>query len=228
VKILSGRSIYPGTALGPTRLITPHDLLDLHNPAHDAESDRELKALFRSPAFRVHTLSELSGAGAAREERTEIMDVTFWSAVNELLENRGGGIVFAVASVISRYLRSAVFSLDPASQEEYRCLSELGKSVLAGLLKFRKDKDPASRSYIVLAPTLSLSEAVSLEPRIIGFAVGSSIDLKLRVIAELLEVPAIAGLDRLDALAREFPFAKVDGARGTLESVPESDLPSSG
>lgn len=226
--ILRGRPIHPGVALGPTRLITPHDLLDLHNTARHAEADQELKDIFRSPAFRVHSLSELSRTGAPPEEQRMILEVTFWSAVNEVLENRGSGIVFAVASVISRYLRSAVFSLDRTSQKEYRCLAQLGKTVLSELLKFRKDKYSTSRSYIALASSLDLPEAVSLEPRIIGYALGTSVDAKLRIAAELLGIPAVAGLEALEEHARELGFVRLDGALGTLEGVAESDLASRG
>lgn len=226
--ILQGRPIHWGVALGPTRLITAHDLLDLHDVSRHAESDRELQGIFRSPEFRVHTLSELSGTDAPRVEHRAILEVTFWSAVNELLENRGSGIVFAVASVISRYLRSAVFSLDPAAQEEYRCLAELGKSVLTELLKFRKDKYSTSRNYIVLASSLSLPEAVCLGPRIMGYALGSSVDVKLRIAAEILDVPAIAGLAGLEEHAGVLRFVRLDGAQGTLEAVAPSDLASSG
>ena len=150
--------------------------------------------------------------------------MTFWSAVNDLLESRGSGIVFAVASVISRYLRSAIFSLDPRAQEEFRCLSELGKSVLSGLVTFRRTKYSTSPSYIVLAPTLSLPEAVSLEPRIVGYAVGVGIDPKLRIAAELLEVPAVAGIPDVEEHAPQFRFARLDGDKGSLEAVPQGTL----
>jgi hypothetical protein len=128
--ILYGRSIHPGVAVAATRLITAHDLMDLHHSKRHAESDQELKEAFRSPAFRVHALSDLGGNPAGGEDQRTVLEVTFWSAVNDLLESRGSGIVFAVASVISRYLRSAIFSLDPRAQEEFRCLSELGRESL--------------------------------------------------------------------------------------------------
>ncbi|SRR5258708_6471701 len=226
--ILSGRPVHPGVAVGATRLLTSHDLIDLHHSERHAQSDQELKEIFRSPAFRVHALSDLAGTPEGGENQRSIIEVTFWSAVNDILESRGSGIVFAVASVISRYLRSAIFSLDPKSQEEFRCLSEFGKSVLSGLVKFRKTKYSTSPSYIVLAVSLDLPEAVSLEPRIVGYAVGSSIDPKLRIAAELLEVPAVAGIKGVEEHALLFRFARLDGGKGTLEAVPPGSVTGNG
>ncbi len=222
--ILRGRPLHPGVTLGRTRLITPHDLADLHHDQRHEESDQELKEIFRSPAFRLHSLAELRGVPHGDPSDLEVLEVTFWSAVNEVLETRGSGIIFSVASVISRYLRSAVFSLSPTSQEEYRCLADLGKSVLAGLLRFRKTKYATSHSYIVMATSLSLQEAVTLAPRIVGYAIGSGVDLKLKIASELLDVPAVAGLEHLEERASELQFVRLDGGAGTLEGVSESDL----
>lgn len=222
--LFRGRPVHPGVITGPTRRITAHDLADLHHSKRHAELDQELKEIFRSPDFRIHALSDLSGTDLApvQEDKKMLLEVTFWSAVNDLLENRGSGIVFAVASVVSRYLRSAIFSLDQNSQEEFRCLSDLGKSVLAGLLKFRQAKYPTSESYIVLASSLNLPEAVSLEPRIVGYALGISVDVKIRIASELLGVPTVAGLEGIDEHVHELHFVRLDGDAGTLETVSES------
>jgi len=222
--LITGRPVYPGVVLGATRLITPHELLELHQSRHHQESDREIQEIFRSPDFRIHALSELSGTLPVEEDQKKLLEVTFWSGVNEVLESRGGGIVFAVASVISRYLRSMMFSLDPTSEREYRRLVELGRSVLAAMLAFRERKYASSPRYIVLASSLSLSEAVSLEPRIVGYALGTSVDVKLRIAAELLRVPAVAGLEGIEDHARELRFVRLDGTQGTLEDVPEGTV----
>ena len=222
--ILRGRPIHPGVSQAPTRLITPHDLADLHHARYHVESDQELQEIFRRPDFRMRSLSELRGAPLDNPDEHALLEVTFWSAVNEVLESRGSGIIFSVASVISRYLRSAVFSLHPESQEEYRCLAELGKSVLASLLRFRKSKYATSPGYIVLATSLNLQEEVSLPPRIVGYAIGTGVDQKLRIAAELLEVPAVTGLEALEEKASALRFARLDGVAGTLEEISESDL----
>lgn len=219
---LIGRSVHSGIVVAPTRLITPHQLAELHYSGRQVESDQELKEIFRNSSFRSHTLSDLGGRHSETSEDRTLLEVTFWSAVNEVLESRGGGIVYSVASVISRYLRSAIFSLDPIAREEYRCLAELGKSVLSGLLRFRRSKYSTSSRYIVLAGSLSLQEAVTLEPRIVGYAVGTGVDAKLRIVAEILEVPAVAGLEGIERQAEVFSYARLDGDQGTLESVDET------
>jgi hypothetical protein len=221
--ILRGRPIHPGVSHAPTRLITPHDLAELHHARYHLESDQELQEIFRSPGFRLRSLADLRGAPRDNPDEHALLEVTFWSAVNEVLESRGSGIIFSVASVISRYLRSAAFSLNPESQEGYRCLAELGKAVLAGLLRFRRSKYATSPRYIVLATSLNLQEAVSLPPRIVGYAIGTGVDRKLKIAAELLDVPAVTGLEVLEEKARALPFARLDGGAGTLEEVSESD-----
>lgn len=221
--ILRGRPIHAGVAVASTRLITPHDLADLHHARYQLASDQELQEIFRSSDFRLRSLADLRGAPMDNPDDHALLEVTFWSAVNEVLESRGSGIIFCVASVISRYLRSAVFSLNPESQEEYRCLAELGKSILAGLLRFRKSQYATSPTYIVLATSLNLQEAVSLPPRIVGYAIGTGVDRELKIAAEILDVPAVTGLEALEEKASALRFVRLDGGTSTLEAVVESD-----
>jgi len=217
---LTGRSVHPGVFLGPTRLVTSHDLVVLHHSEHHEESDRQLKAMLRNPDFQIHTLSDLSYLRDERAEHRTLLEVTFWSAVNEVLEVRGSGILYAVASVISRYVRSSIFSADPDSSEDFQGLVDLGTSVLGGLLQIRRPLPATSPAYVVLAPSLSLPDAVSLDPPIAGFALGTCVDAKLKIAASLLGVPMISGLEGLEEQAAELKWVRLDGTRGLLESAP--------
>jgi len=156
-------------------------------------------------------------------EHQALLEVTFWSAVNEVLDTRGSGIIYAVASAISRYVRSSIFSIDTASNEGFHELVSLGQSVLAGLLRIRHSLNADSPPYIVLAPSISLPDAVSLDPPILGFGLGTSVDAKLKIAADLLGVPMVSGLEGLEDHWPQLHFVRLDGTRGILEAVSDCD-----
>lgn len=215
--LLKGRPVREGVAEAPARYFSALRLADLHEKELQDKLDLELKGILGNPDLPASVSAGLN-EGASNPH----VEASFWDAVKQVREHYQYSLLFSVASVIERQLESPALRTRGGTQVRSQELLELGKHVLCKLLVLRQVESTLTEGYVAVVPSLRIPEAIGLEPRVLGLAIGQGIDPRVRVAADILGVPTIVGLDDLERLGPRFRRVRLDGTNGTLEEIPES------
>lgn len=218
--LLKGRTVREGIAEAPARYFSTLRLADLHEKKFQDKLDLQLKGILGNPELPASVSAGLN-AGAPNPQ----VEASFWDAVKQLREHYQYSVLFSVACVIERQIEAPALRTRGGTQVGSQELLELGKRVLSKLLELRQVESAPSEGYVAVVPSLKISEAIGLEPRVLGLAIGRGIDSKVGVAADLLGVPAVVGLDDLERLGPRFRRVKLDGKEGTLEESPGNPSP---
>lgn len=214
--LLKGRPVREGVAEAPARYFSVLYLADLHQQTFQDTLDLQIKGILGNPNLPASlTGGLLDGASNSPVE------ASFWDAVRQVRKHYQYGLLFSVSHVIERQIETPALRTHGGTQVRSQEVLELGKHVLSKLLKLRKVESVRREGYVAVVPSLRIPEAIGLEPGLLGLAIGRGADPKLRVAADLLGVPAVAGLDDLERVGPRFRRIRLDGKEGTLEERPE-------
>jgi hypothetical protein len=213
--LLKGRTVREGIAEAPARYFSTLRLADLHDKGFQDKLDLQLKDMLGNPDLPANFSAGLN-AGAPNPH----VEASFWDAVKQMREHYQYSVLFSVASVIERQIETHALRTRGGAQVGSQELLELGKRVLSKLLELRQVESAPSEGYVAVVPSLKIAEAIGLEPRLVGLAIGRGIDSRVRVAADVLGVPAIIGLEDLERVGPRFRHVKLDGKEGTLVENP--------
>lgn len=215
----AGRPIAPGVGIGRARIFDRVGLFTLHRKQSDLSVVEALQSLITTLAPSSVAVRGRTRTPSSVDERARILRGRFCEAVERALRREGGGLEFAVATVLTWHqeaIEIAPPGIEPGTLEALRDLAE---SVLEHLAQDRNRHNPEAEAYIALASSLTLAEAMNLSPGIAGLAVGTGIEPQIATAARLLKVPAILGIPNLCDVARNGDVIRLDGARGIVETL---------
>ncbi len=212
--LLKGRALREGIAEAPARYFSTLRLADLHEKKFQDKLDLQLKDILGNPDLPASVAAGLNAAAPNPQ-----VEASFWDAVKQLREHYQYSVLFSVASVIDRQVEAPALRTRGGTQVGSQELLEFGKRVLSKLLELRQVESAPSEGYVAVVPSLKIAEAIGLEPRVVGLAIGRGMDTRVRLAADILGVPAIIEIDDLERLGPRFRRVRLDGSKGTLEET---------
>jgi phosphoenolpyruvate-protein kinase (PTS system EI component) len=185
---------------------------------HRTLSEGEVAAEMRSLPMRI-TPEDMASWGGDVPGAPGSLWPRFVEAVERALRREGGGLEFAVATVLGWFREGIDLRVTRDMPGQLQRLDDLAQEVLSTLVSGRNKAAREESSYVALASTLTLAEAMNLEAGVAGLAVGVGSDSQVAGAARLLGVPGILGIPKVCEVAREGDVVRLDGASGTLDVV---------
>lgn len=214
-----GKPVSSGICIGRARLFDPCRLFTLHQSLTELAVVEEMQNLLGVIARVDPGEVGNSGLREPRGESARRIKPHFLEGVERALRREGGGLEFAVATVLTRYQEGVEVAPTREARGMLHALTDLAASALGALLERRGRREANGPGFIALASSLTLAEAMNLGSGVAGLAVGGGLERHVAFAARLLKTPAVWGIPGVCQFAREGDVVRLDGDLGTLETL---------
>lgn len=232
--IYQGKSVYGGIAIGKIKIWKKAD--SIIKCYHVNDTDRELsrfleaksKAINQLSVLRQQAIEKVGSESAAIFEIHAMMldDADFSDSIENMIRNQRYNAEYAVSLCCESFV--AMFSsMDDSYMKEraadVKDISERLINILSGV-SFKSDEEESN--LIMVAEDFSPSETLQLDKsKILAFVTAKgSLNSHTAILARMMNIPAIIGVDLCSNGLSDGKIAIVDGYSGTVYVDPDESF----
>lgn len=232
---LCGIAAAPGVAIGPIhRLENPVDLAKLdYQPNEDFEEEkRELQNALLGARREIDGMRDIVGTrfgpefAAVFHTQVQILeDKGFVQALEQRVDEQRNAFS-ALRSVLAQYRETFERIEDPYFRERGADIEDVGLRVMENLLGVRQRQIPMEPGSVVVVNQIlpALFARLEMDKVIAIVAEHGGATSHGAIFARTLEIPAVTGVEGIQAEARANETAIVDGATGRIYLSPDAAM----
>ena len=231
MKILEGKSVFDGVAIGRIHILKKEKRNIICTPIEDVEEEiaRKNRAVEETEQqlkeFYEKALKEVGEAGAAIFEVHQVMlqDPDYQEAIENLIRTQEVNTEYAVATTSDNFANMFEMMDDDYMKARAADVRDISERLIAVLSEETVDLSSGEEAEIIVAEDLTPSETVQMDKsKVRSFVTRlGSANSHTAILARTMNIPALIGIDYEEEI--DGKTAVVDGFQGTLIVDPDSE-----